>query len=110
MEIQSNRFWQPSGIEDVEELIRSFHIRYDRPIFWTETSMSGTVEEQLRRLRVSLSLVRRLRAEGLPIVGYTWWLFFSPVDWSYRAGEKFVEEYLEYMGIHDMEPDGMGNV
>jgi beta-glucosidase/6-phospho-beta-glucosidase/beta-galactosidase len=94
-----------SGTEGIEELIRGFHDRYDRPIFWTETSLSGAVEDRLRWLRDSLDLVHRLRDEGLPVVGYTWWPLFSLVDWAYREGEKPVKEYLWHMGMFDLEPD-----
>jgi len=76
-----------SGTEGIEELIRAFYVRYDKPIFWTETSVSGPVEDRLLWLEDSLGLVHRLRSEGLPLVGYTWWPLFSLLDWAYREGE-----------------------
>jgi beta-glucosidase len=97
-----------SGTEGVEELIRGFHGRYGKPIFWTETSLSGSVEDRLLWLEDSLELVQRLRSEGLPLVGYTWWPLFSLVDWGYREGEKPAENYLWHMGMYDLEPDGEG--
>ena len=104
----SRKVW--SGTEGIEELIRGFHARYDKPIFWTETSLSGPVEDRLRWLRDSMDLVHRLREEGLPIVGYTWWPLFSLVDWAYREGEKPVEDYLWHMGMYDLEPDESDNL
>jgi beta-galactosidase/beta-glucuronidase len=95
-----------SGVEGIEELIRGFHARYERPIFWTETSLSGPVEDRLRWLEDSLGLVHRLRSEGLPLVGYTWWPLFSLVDWTYREGERPAKDYLRNMGMYDLEPDG----
>jgi beta-glucosidase len=97
-----------SGVEGIEELIRGSHARYARPIFWTETSLSGPIEDRLRWLEDSLGLVQSLRSEGLPLVGYTWWPLFSLVDWDYREGEKPAENYLWHMGIYDLEPDGEG--
>ncbi len=96
------------GVEGIEELIRAFHHRYGRPIFWTETSLSGPVEERLRWLEDSLRLVESLRSEGLPLVGYTWWPLFSLVDWAYREGEGPAENYLWHMGMYDLEPHGEG--
>ena len=96
------------GTEGIEELIRGFHARYGRPIFWTETSVSGTVEDRMRWLEDSLGLVHRLRSEGLPLVGYTWWPLFSLIDWAYREGEGPPEDYLWHMGMYDLEPDGRG--
>ena len=97
-----------SGAEGMEELIRSFYARYGKPIFLTETSVSGSVEARIGWLRDSIALVHRLRAEGLPIVGYTWWPLFSLVDWAYREEESPAENYLRHMGMYDLEPDGEG--
>lgn len=97
------------GTEGMEELLRGFHARYDRPIFWTETSVTGSVEDRLRWLDDSLDLVHRLRSEGLPLVGYTWWPLFSLLDWAYREGEKPPEDYLWHMGMYDLVPDGERN-
>jgi hypothetical protein len=65
--------------------------------------------DELRWLEDSLGLVTRLRSEGLPLVGYTWWPLFSLLDWAYREGEEPAEEYLWRMGMYDLEPDGKGN-
>jgi beta-glucosidase len=69
-----------SGTEGIEELIRAFHVSYDKPNFWTETSVSGTVKDRLRWLEDSLGLVYRLWSEGLPLVGYTWWPLSGLLD------------------------------
>jgi beta-glucosidase len=98
-----------SGTGGMDELVRGFHTRYGKPIFWTETSVPGMVEDRLRWLEDSLQLVHRLRAEGLPLVGYTWWPLFSLLDWSYREGEEPPEAYLWHMGMYDLEPDGKGS-
>jgi len=95
-----------SGVEGIEGLIRGFHTRYKTPVFWTETSLSGPVEDRLRWLQESLKLVHRLRAEGLPLVGYTWWPLFSLVDWAYREGVKPAKDYLRHMGMYELEPNG----
>jgi hypothetical protein len=97
-----------SGTEGIEELIRAFHVRYDKPIFWTATSVSGLAEDRLRWLEDSLGLVHRLRSEGLPLVGYTWWPLFSLLDWAYRQEDEPAEDYLWHMGTYDLEPDGRG--
>jgi beta-glucosidase len=92
------------GAEGLEELIRAFHARYEKPIFCTETSVPGPPEARVRWLRNSLGTIRRLRGEGLPVIGYTWWPLFSLVDWDYREGRGPVEEYLRHMGLYDLEP------
>jgi beta-glucosidase len=97
-----------SGTAGLQELIHGFHARYEKPIFLTETSVSGRIEDRMRWLRDSLETVHALRSEGLPIVGYTWWPLFSLVDWDYREGKGQVEEYLRHMGMYDLEPDSEG--
>jgi beta-glucosidase len=98
-----------SGTEGIEELVRDFHAPYGKPIFWTETSVPGTVEARVHWLDDSLDLVHRLRSEGLPLVGYTWWPLFSLVDWAYREGDKPPEAYLWHMGMYDLQPSGRGS-
>jgi hypothetical protein len=93
-------------VEGIEGLIRSFHARYETPVFWTETSLAGPVEVRLRWLQESLELVHRLRARGLPLVGYAWWPLFSLVDWAYREGVRPAKDYLRHMGMYDLEPNG----
>jgi beta-glucosidase len=97
-----------SGTEGIDELVRDFHARYDKPVFWTETSVPGTVEDRLRWLEDSLGVVHLLRSEGLPLVGYTWWPLFSLLDWAYREGEMPPEDYVWHMGMYDLESDGRG--
>ena len=92
----------------LEQLIRAFWERYERPVFVTETSMEGTVEERIEWLDESLSLVARLRGEGIEIVGYTWWPLFDLVDWDFREGDGLLEQYLVRMGMYDLRPDSVG--
>lgn len=96
------------GAEGLEELIRAFHARYERPIFITETSVPGPPGDRIEWLDESLEMVRRLRDEGLPVVGYTWWPLFSLVDWDYREGRKPAKDYLWHMGLHDLAHYGEG--
>lgn len=96
------------GAEGLEELIRAFHDRYGKPVFVTETSVPGPPDVRIAWLRESLAMVHRLRDEGLPVVGYTWWPLFSLVDWNYREGSEPIEHYLWHMGLHDLAPDENG--
>jgi beta-glucosidase/6-phospho-beta-glucosidase/beta-galactosidase len=94
------------GSDLVYRLGRRYSRRYGRPIMITETASVGTVARRLRWLDDSLLGVRRLRAEGIPMVGYTWWPMFSLVAWAYRQGTLPPDRYLEPMGLWDLEPDG----
>jgi beta-glucosidase len=97
-----------AGTAGLEEVLRQFQGRYRRPVFLTETSRAGSVEERRAWLHDSLGLMRRLRGEGFPLVGYTWWPLFALVDWKYREATDPVERWLLPMGLLELEPDGAG--
>ncbi len=56
----------------VEQLATMYWQRYHRPIMIAETASVGPVKRRLRWLNESLGAVQRLRAGGVPLIGYTW--------------------------------------
>jgi beta-glucosidase len=52
--------------------------------------------------------VARVRARGVPLVGYTWWPLFALVTWGYREGRKPPADYLYQMGLWDLARDESG--
>jgi beta-glucosidase len=80
--------------DGLEQALRTASDRYGRPMVITETSIEG--DESLRRrwAEESIATVRRLRADGLDIRGYTWWPLLDFVDWSYASGGRNVEEFV----------------
>ncbi|MDP9379353.1 MAG: family 1 glycosylhydrolase [Chloroflexota bacterium] len=98
------------GIEGLEEVVRAYHERYHKPVMITESSTRGPVSRREHWMDDSLAVVRGLRAEGVPVIGYTWWPMFSLVDWQYRRGGKILGEYLVHMGLWDLRDDGTGNL
>jgi beta-glucosidase/6-phospho-beta-glucosidase/beta-galactosidase len=67
-----------------------------------ETGVDGDDAHRAHWLRDSIERISLLRAEGLPIVGYTWWPLFDFVDWAYASVGEVVEEFL----IRLPAPDG----
>jgi beta-glucosidase/6-phospho-beta-glucosidase/beta-galactosidase len=84
--------------------VRQFWERYRRPVIVTESSLNGTVEERGRWLAEAVAAVRDIRAEGLPLVGFTWFPVFDLIDWVYRAGRP-LEEYITRQGPRRLDPD-----
>ncbi|MFF5289792.1 family 1 glycosylhydrolase [Paractinoplanes globisporus] len=78
----------------LELALRTAGERFGLPMMVTETSIEG--DETVRRswAEESIATVRRLRAEGLDIRGYTWWPLLDFVDWSYASGGRNVEEFV----------------
>jgi beta-glucosidase len=94
--------------DDLEGALRVALHRTDRPVMLTETSVSGPVHARRRWLDESVAATQRIRADGLPLVGYTWFPAFSLVAWSYRNGRKPTEAYMAHMGLWDLRDDGTG--
>lgn len=92
----------------LEELIREFAGRYGKPVMVTETSADGSNEQRLAWLDDSIALSRRLRDEGIPLVGYTWWPLFDVIEWQYREALTPVEQHVIPMGLYHLEPDSVG--
>ncbi|HXY38471.1 MAG TPA: hypothetical protein VEQ10_02315 [Vicinamibacteria bacterium] len=72
--------------------------RYRRPLFVSETASLGSLRRRSQWRDDSVAAVRRLRARGVPLVGYTWWPLFAHVTWGYREGKKPPAEYLRADG------------
>jgi beta-glucosidase/6-phospho-beta-glucosidase/beta-galactosidase/glycosyltransferase involved in cell wall biosynthesis len=56
--------------------------RYGIPMMVTETSIDGTTLHREMWLEQTVADCKRLREEGIPLVGYTWWPFFDNIDWD----------------------------
>lgn len=94
----------------VEQLARLYFDRYKTPVFISETASLGSVKKRAAWLRESVESVRRARAGGIPLVGYTWWPLFALVTWAYRQGTKPPEYYLKQMGLWDLKPGQSGEL
>ena len=83
-------------------LIEDYYRRYQVPIMITETSALGADDVRSRWMNTSVNAVRRLRASGIPIVGYTWFPLFTMVDWRYRLGRRPAERYYIQLGLYKL--------
>jgi hypothetical protein len=83
-------------------LIRDFYHRYRTPIIVTETSARGNVKLRARWLKASVSAIKQLRSEGIPIQGYTWFPLFTMIDWRYRFGRRPPRDYRLDLGLYKL--------
>ena len=56
--------------------------RYGIPLMVTETSIEDTQLQREMWMEQTVFDCKRLRDEGIPLIGYTWWPFFDNVDWD----------------------------
>jgi len=90
----------PSVLAD---LCRMYYHRYRLPIMITETAAKGGVGKRAAWMDASIAVVRQLRGEGVPVIGYTWWPLFALISWPYRVGSLPLEKYLMQMGLWDLK-------
>ena len=83
-----------------KDLIRDYSERYQVPVMVTETSAVGSDEIRERWLDSSVSMIRSLRGEGIPVIGYTWFPLFTMVDWRYRFSQEPIENFYLELGLY----------
>jgi beta-glucosidase/6-phospho-beta-glucosidase/beta-galactosidase len=100
------RIKMPYGSGDlIESLASLYWERYHAPLFIAETAATGSVRRRHLWLETSVEAVRRTRASGIPLVGYTWWPLFALVTWAYRQGTRPAAYYLKQMGLWDLDSE-----
>ena len=69
----------------------AYYNRYGLPLMLTETSTDGKPINREIWLEKTIEDCRRLRAEGIPMLGYFWWPLFDQIDWdgalTHRVGK-----------------------
>lgn len=61
---------------------RAYHARYGRPLFVAESSASGDDARRRAWIDWNLAEMRAAHADGVRLLGYTWWPLFDHVDWD----------------------------
>ncbi len=88
-------------------LIEDYHHRYRLPIMVTETSARGDVTVRSRWLTASVTAVKQLREQAIPVIGYTWFPLFTMIDWRYRFGRGPLRDYRLDLGLYTLNgPSG----
>jgi beta-glucosidase/6-phospho-beta-glucosidase/beta-galactosidase len=90
------------------ELICHYYERYRVPIMITETSAVGSDEVRERWLESSVGMIKTLRQEGVPVIGYTWFPLFTMIDWRYRFSTEPLENFYLELGLYHLNREGSG--
>lgn len=99
---------EPEG-DGFKELITHYYERYNVPVMITETSAVGSDEVRQRWLKSSTSMIKDLRAEGVPVIGYTWFPLFTMIDWRYRFSQEPLENFYLELGLYRLNRGARGN-
>jgi beta-glucosidase len=125
------------GAHHLARAVRDFHARYGHPIFISE---SGCNELSASRLEIptraepgdrptggeappdapsvlraswfgeAFDVVARLRRDGVPLVGFTWWPLIDAVSWAYATGTDELDRYIEPGGLVRLQRDSGGRL
>jgi beta-glucosidase/6-phospho-beta-glucosidase/beta-galactosidase len=100
---RQRRSENPVGLYGVAH---AYYNRYGLPMMLTETSIEGQPINREIWLEETVEDCRRLREEGVPMMGYFWWPMIDQVDWdgalTHRIGK------VHEVGLFNLrrQPDG----
>lgn len=89
----------------VENVARAYWRHFSVPMTISEIATSGSIARRAAWLARSVEAVRTVRAEGIPLAGYTWWPMFALVTWAWRQGRRDVASHLLQMGLWDLDTE-----
>lgn len=95
---------EPAGeIFGYEEITREYYDRYGLPVMHTETNLQQGPkgDEAVYWLRKEWANVLRLRNDGIPIVGFTWFSLTDQVDWDVALREN--NGTVNPLGLYDLD-------
>lgn len=84
-------------------ITNQYYARYGLPVMHTETNLAQGPggDEAVRWLRKEWANVLRVRNDGLPIVGFTWYSLTDQVDWDSALREN--RGTVNPLGLYDLD-------
>ncbi|MDQ6620239.1 MAG: family 1 glycosylhydrolase [Pseudomonadota bacterium] len=85
------------------EITRQYHRRYNLPVMHTETNFKegGHGDEAVFWLWKQWANVLRIRNDGVPMVGFTWYSLIDQVDWDTALREN--NGTVNPLGLFDLD-------
>jgi beta-glucosidase/6-phospho-beta-glucosidase/beta-galactosidase len=83
-------------------LTRQYHDRYGLPVMHTETNLRDDKEGEAERwLWKQWANVLRVRNDGVPVMGFTWYSLTDQVDWDSALREA--KGHVDKVGLYDLD-------
>ncbi|HTW94432.1 MAG TPA: family 1 glycosylhydrolase [Tepidisphaeraceae bacterium] len=82
------------------DISKQYFDRYQLPVFHTETNRKDD-KDAVRWLWKEWFNILRLRADGLPILGFTWYSFLDQTDWDVQLRED--NHRVNPSGLYDLD-------
>jgi len=102
--VSADGFTRASGeIFGYALITQQYYNRYQLPVMHTETNTmeGGCGDEAVRWLRKEWANVLRVRNNGVPIVGFTWYSLTDQVDWDTALREN--NGRVNPLGLYDLD-------
>ena len=102
--VRSDGFSTAAGdVFGYDEITRQYYARYKLPVMHTETNlMEGpNGDEAVHWLWKQWANVLRVRNDGVPIVGFTWYSLTDQVDWDVAL--RVVNNRVTPVGLYDLD-------
>jgi beta-glucosidase/6-phospho-beta-glucosidase/beta-galactosidase len=80
------------------ELARQYFVRFGRPLVFAETGAPGDDETRIAWLERMVGEIRAVRADGVPVIGMTWWGLIDQVDWA--SNLRRFEYHIDPTGLY----------
>ena len=91
----------PSGeIFGYYVITHQYYARYHLPVMHTETNIKDA-DHAADWLRKEWANMHRLRQDGVPIVGFTWYSLTDQIDWDMALREK--NDRVNPCGLYDLD-------
>jgi beta-glucosidase/6-phospho-beta-glucosidase/beta-galactosidase len=86
-----------------DTVTRDYHARYGLPVMHTETNMDEgpNGDEAERWLWKQWAGIMRLRRDGIPMLGFTWYSLTDQIDWNHALREQRGD--VNPRGLYDLD-------
>ncbi|HMJ09253.1 MAG TPA: family 1 glycosylhydrolase [Pyrinomonadaceae bacterium] len=102
--VSSDGTTRPSGeVFGYDEITWQYYDRYHLPVMHTETNIrqGERGDEAVDWLWKEWANVLRVRNDGIPVVGFTWYSLTDQIDWSIALREK--KGIVDPVGLFDLD-------
>jgi beta-glucosidase/6-phospho-beta-glucosidase/beta-galactosidase len=99
--VRKDRSIAPSGeIFGYHVITKEYYDRYHLPVMHTETNLKNA-EEAVGWLKKEWMNMHRLKREGVPILGFTWYSLTDQIDWDVALREE--NGTINPCGLYDLD-------
>jgi beta-glucosidase len=97
------RTWASGEIFGYHVITSQYYNRYQLPIMHTETNLyqGPNGDEAVNWLKKQWANVLRVRNDGMPILGFTWYSLTDQVDWDTALREN--NGHVNPLGLYDLD-------